>query len=1344
MEKKFSRVLSLGLCITLTLSLCSTGLIAAAADSDAGGGGGGGGGFPGPPSTSTSTTYSKVCKPWVYSYTVTKTTDNSTGAETTSQSDATITSAYDDVKTDSVTLIPSTLGGISVTAFGTGSSVMTNNGIANNYVIFADGMKTLSKFCAYDYNKTAGWVIPSSVTSMPTNALSSCSGSIYGISESAAETYATATSRTFVALSGSTQSFTVTAGTNGTTNATGSYSIPDAVFTTAGTYTAPISITPNSGYKIDSIVVDGTPITDVTVNGKLVTLSGNMVQDCSIAYTFDSTKKDHSVNVTFTALDTAAGEKETRTFDDTFTYTAPTIDTNAVAAGATLPSDVNTYAPDTTGEAPNKYSSSMNVTTGTYYTFGGTIYQMVYVTQNERYSSKAEVINAMYKNRKLVYGKDYDYIRLFNYVHNYANGPRPGDFHIYGCYLYKSTGKSTLSGATTNSDWEAAYQHMDSSKTDAVIQGDVATLFVQKGSQVTFDSLISHDNTIAYGPSEAANFYGLGSSVLVDGGDTKANGTFLGQIRDYTDSSTSSVVLNNPTIVGTENVIYAVAGGVGHLNGGRYFGSSSGGHGLYVGMGGQITMNASSSNGILDSKGNVQTDYSYLKNNVLDVRPATDLGTATSAELSSTWNAYAQPVYASDLSAYASTGKTAIKGSTDDIAILVTADETGTALTTDTGGGTIVANRLSATTYGRGCAGVYSIGADESLVYVFNSALHSNADAALCSASSGYIFAFNCELTGVDGLKSRSGGTGTLAGIKVYNSKVVSSFNPDNYSFYHMSKSTDTWDSLSSLFGSWSWADDKSLVNCPMLNLFINKTSYKFKQDISKEQSYWYKDKNTAPQTGEGIAPILFTGTSSVESHSNYYYNENYASYQKDGAKNNLIVAENGGTATVNFYDQNSSTKWDLTGVSNNTTELYGNISIAETVTATGPDAGSGASSANVNFNNSEWSGAVVGYSANAKLSLDAASKWTVTADCTVASLTLADHAKVIASSFKSDSATVNSDGTTTYKNAVLGAATSKASNIYSNAVLTGSVLVTSIKVSAANFATSVTAGQTLQMSADVLPSTATDKSITWSITNGTGSATISTAGLLTGSSAGTVTVTATAKDDSATAGSLQITVTAAASSNTSGSSGGSSSSGGASVGTRIPVVTQTVWENPFADVSQSDWYYSYVQFAVSNGLMKGTDATNFNPLDGMTRAMFVTILYRLAGSPSVTGANSFTDVEQGAWYADAVSWVAENSIVLGNGDHQFTTNASITREQMAVIFYRYAQLNGKDANTAGDLTGFSDASQISSYAKTAMEWAVSKNILNGSNGALLPTATATRAETAAMMQRFLVFLQSK
>ena len=178
---------------------------------------------------------------------------------------------------------------------------------------------------------------------------------------------------------------------------------------------------------------------------------------------------------------------------------------------------------------------------------------------------------------------------------------------------------------------------------------------------------------------------------------------------------------------------------------------------------------------------------------------------------------------------------------------------------------------------------------------------------------------------------------------------------------------------------------------------------------------------------------------------------------------------------------------------------------------------------------------------------------------------------------------------------------------------------------------------------------------------------------------------------------------------------------------------------NPFTDVSEKDWFYGDVMFVYENGLMLGTSKALFSPHGTATRGMMATILWRMEGSPVPKGKNSFTDVEAGKWYADAITWTAENGIFAGYGKDKFGPDDPITREQLAAIFYRYADYKGYDLIVKGNLDKFKDADKITDYAKTAMQWAVGSGLVKGKSGNLLdPQGTATRAEIAAMLHRFI------
>lgn len=189
-------------------------------------------------------------------------------------------------------------------------------------------------------------------------------------------------------------------------------------------------------------------------------------------------------------------------------------------------------------------------------------------------------------------------------------------------------------------------------------------------------------------------------------------------------------------------------------------------------------------------------------------------------------------------------------------------------------------------------------------------------------------------------------------------------------------------------------------------------------------------------------------------------------------------------------------------------------------------------------------------------------------------------------------------------------------------------------------------------------------------------------------------------------------------------------------VSTRIEVEF-TNGKLPFTDVRESDWFYEDVAFAYENGLFAGTSDTTFSPNASMTRAMLVTVLYRLEGQPAVNGRSGFSDVQYNGYYEDAVTWAADNGIVNGTSTTTFSPNANVTREQMAAILYRYAQHKKYNTAASSDLNGFTDHASVSGYAAASLEWAVAEKLVNGSAGKLMPTGNATRAQVAAILHRF-------
>lgn len=181
-----------------------------------------------------------------------------------------------------------------------------------------------------------------------------------------------------------------------------------------------------------------------------------------------------------------------------------------------------------------------------------------------------------------------------------------------------------------------------------------------------------------------------------------------------------------------------------------------------------------------------------------------------------------------------------------------------------------------------------------------------------------------------------------------------------------------------------------------------------------------------------------------------------------------------------------------------------------------------------------------------------------------------------------------------------------------------------------------------------------------------------------------------------------------------------------------------------FSDVSSSSWYYSSVNYVVKNGLFNGVGDGRFEPKETMDREMFVTVLYRLAGSPSVSGASEFSDVAKSSlWYYAPVLWATQNGIVEGMGDGTFGVGEALTRQDMVTLLARYAKYAGLDTTSEQSLSDFPDASGVNSWARASMSWAVENGIVTGTTESaddtpkLMPQSTCERAQAAAVIERF-------
>lgn len=181
-----------------------------------------------------------------------------------------------------------------------------------------------------------------------------------------------------------------------------------------------------------------------------------------------------------------------------------------------------------------------------------------------------------------------------------------------------------------------------------------------------------------------------------------------------------------------------------------------------------------------------------------------------------------------------------------------------------------------------------------------------------------------------------------------------------------------------------------------------------------------------------------------------------------------------------------------------------------------------------------------------------------------------------------------------------------------------------------------------------------------------------------------------------------------------------------------------TAFAADYNDITENAWHRVAVDYVTENNLMAGTGGGNFEPDTPMTRAMLVTILHRLEGTPPVSGDGGFSDVPDNSYNPAAVTWAADNHIVTGIGNAIFAPNNMITREQFATILHRYANFKGYNTSAFAGFDGYSDATQVSSFAINAMHWALSSQIMQGSSGKLTPGGYATRAQAAVILMRFM------
>lgn len=175
-----------------------------------------------------------------------------------------------------------------------------------------------------------------------------------------------------------------------------------------------------------------------------------------------------------------------------------------------------------------------------------------------------------------------------------------------------------------------------------------------------------------------------------------------------------------------------------------------------------------------------------------------------------------------------------------------------------------------------------------------------------------------------------------------------------------------------------------------------------------------------------------------------------------------------------------------------------------------------------------------------------------------------------------------------------------------------------------------------------------------------------------------------------------------------------------------------------FRDVKPGSWYYASVDYVASNGLMSGTDSTTFSPASILSRAMLAQILYAISGSPSAPDS-SFSDAASGDWFYNAVSWASDNGLMNGVGGGRFSPNQNLTRQQLALILFQYANMERASTEERANLEGYSDQASVAAWGREALEWAVAEGLISSrGNNMLAPNESVTRAECACVLRAFL------
>ena len=923
---------------------------------------------------------------------------------------AVITSAPATVKNTTCVVIPGELGGAQVVQFGSGTqNVMSNNKLAGNYVLYPEGLQTIAAISTYDFNDTVGWSIPASVTDVTAGSWSSCGGALYAFAGSAA---ASVEGKTVIDAAENTVPFTISGSEGGYVTPEGTYYVPKTMLT--GGFNIEIMIESAENYKIGSVTVDG-----------VTTAYGTKTTSARVNYALADYAEGAGVSVEFVPLE--AGEVETRDFSVAETELVIDIDEGAVAEGTALPEDVF-YAGYTSS---SDYENALGICTGDFYVYDGQLYLMVECNQSSTFQTKAEAINYYYENAGWVYGRDYDLIKLWIYGSGGSGEMGGGSGEASGGGSGESSGEASGLSASAQplvaqslafggggGGYNACYLYKlidadsaDGSPLDGYTQinggTNEACLMAEGVGTYTVTDLTVWGSQHGAGPSECLNFYGNGSQIHVNGG----TGQRLDASDIFSDGTTTRLVLDQTDVLGTANAVYATGRGQLVINGGSYFSCESCGHGPYCSLGGQILINALDANFIGEDGVVNTTDPALL--------PIPDSAIA---------------------------GMTQIDGENrivenehdDNVTVVVTGMDAGTCLATDSGGGVIVANQVVTKSYGLRSAGVYTIGSDESWVYLYNSNCTSLQDAGLCSASSGFAYAFNCRLQGPQGLKTRASSNASTenSGLWVENSRVAAYFDAEDFEesypvgspaemieAYGEIAGIAPWDEANETYYEYLTRADAALYQAIMVDktvsfsmqdtmvLFVDPANTDKYHDGSL--LWWFADRSLTPghSGGNKFAVIYSTGSAApIGVTATKLTNDNYTLYGPDSAwyqslseaeraqytpaDNLLVSVENGGTANLYFTDENSATRWDLTGASDETCELVGDFWLAVPCDGSEPGTVAGKENTiNAEFVNSEWTGCVkyADDTGVCNLTFDGTSVWTVTEATTVNSLTLAE-----------------------------------------------------------------------------------------------------------------------------------------------------------------------------------------------------------------------------------------------------------------------------------------------------------------------------------------------------------------